>query len=188
MSPMESAASDGGVKVVVKDPYELLAEITQRMRAMGRPFELLLHFVPGAKEFLIHLGEFIQMIPCASLERPLFDKAMYSGMAAVERLGLSPITVSAHRDGFPIFVREVLSCTEELLQVRVTDAKGVAWDPMSGPLSSFASSGESVSACMSECTSGRHERSILRLVLVAHCANLQQIAALSGCWVFVLEA
>jgi len=148
----------------------------------NKSFELLLHFIPGAEQFFSLFWNYVQLLPCKTLDQPLFDKAMHQALVSVNPLGLSPMSVDAHQNGFPILITEVLNCATDLLFLRVTNSEGICWSPLTGPISAFADKETLLTIDLQAATPTVQQIKIFKTVVLSNCLSLPQLSSLAHRW------
>jgi len=154
----------------------------------ARLLHVVLDFIPGAREFLVRFGNFVQDLPDPSDPgRTIFRATVDECLARLDPLGLSPLTVHAHLAGFPVVVRTAAEYADRAYRLTVFDSAGARWTPLSGPLSSFSRDGP-VHVSLAPPAQVRPDRRLSTLVVLGHCLGFPQVAILAECWDAVAES
>jgi len=171
-----------------RDPALMLASLYPTSDESARLLQAMLDFVPGAREFLLRFGHYVQDLPDpGDPARTIFECAVGECLTRLDPLGLSPLTVQAHLAGFPVVVRTAVDFSDRAFLLSVVDARGAPWNPLSGPLASFSPHGP-VFVAPGAPPEHRPDRRLSTLTVLGHCLGFPQVAILAGCWESVSAA
>jgi len=182
MTDLNFVCDDRVRSVVLREPAKLVGQLVAERGSASTKLEAIFHFVPGSLEFLTRYAAFVQALPSPGSERTILWEAAQAAIEAVSELGLFPITVDAHRNGFPVFVRKILTVSTDVLAWDVKDEYGHGWNPLSGPLVDFAPLGTRLVVSAVSGDDSGHIHDLFRTVVLSRCMEFHQLSALSPCW------
>lgn len=173
--------------VCVDDTDMLLLSLYDGRSRFASSIDAIFHVIPGVEEFCRRLAYFLNAIPSEDGSVLLLKTLLVVGVSAIEELGLFPVTVDAHLNGYHVFVRAVLCHATLILDFDVKNQNGDSWHPLSGPLSSFAKPSEKLTLQIKPFDSIDSQKQLFRTVLLAHCATFPQLAVAAPTWASLAE-
>jgi hypothetical protein len=173
--------------VCVDDTDRLLLTLYDGRSRFSSSIDTIFHVIPGVEEFCRRLAYFLNTIPSEDGSGLFLKTLLVVGVSAIEDLGLFPVTIHAHLNGYHAFVRAVLSHATLILDFDVKNQDGDIWHPLSGPLSEFAKPSDKFFVQRKPFNSIDSQKHLFRTVLLAHCATFPQLAVAAPTWASLAE-
>ncbi len=178
---MKESQARAPIEILTCDPVQQVRTVQAKKGPFHHRLDAMTHYIPGVAEFLNSYSAYVQNLP-SSNGGSVFEKALKNAITEVEKLGLAPISVEAHVNGLPVFVRQLVSDATELLHLRVVDQNANVWDPLSGPLSKFTAKNTQVTVEFKTASQIRTKEELLKSVVLSHCLDFPRFRALSQVW------
>lgn len=165
----------------IVSPQKLISDVSNISQEQNDLLDMIFNFIPGTHDFLLNYAGYVQELPSASTSNTIFTDSVQSAIESLAPLGLTPITVDAHRRGYSIFVKTILNCSTDVLSLRVIDKNGNVWRPLTCSLSEFAKQ-DTIEISDTHVQHPERVKILFRTVLLSRCSTFPQFASASREW------